>query len=134
MRDIKYKAKDTDGKWWWGELKPEGANHINLAVFFANICRGLDYSTLREYTNVRDVDGVGIYACDILTDWNKNVWLVMWAVDGWECLDYKAWSEGFYDAYARLSEIGQVDAGRFNSAVKVIGNTLDTPELVKDFL
>ena len=58
---------------------------------------------------------------------------VMWGTAKWECLDFKAWKQGYYDAYVMLDEIGQVglDNQFTNDLVEVIGNIYENPELLE---
>jgi len=67
MREIKFKGLGVDGKWWYGETKPQGENHVNLATFFANLHAGaINPETLGEYTGLHDKKGTEIYEGDIL--------------------------------------------------------------------
>ena len=107
-REIKFRGLGVDGKWWYGETKPEGENHINLAAFFANLHAGvIRPETVGEYTGLHDKNGREIYEGDIVTHQpNEHAGLHKVAVT-W--LDHSAcfWPLGAIEVIGNIYEGGQ---------------------------
>ena len=69
MREIKFRAKGADGKWWYGSVKPDTFHfrNVNLPAFFSNLhAEALLSETMGEYTGLKDKIGVEIYEGDIV--------------------------------------------------------------------
>ena len=69
QREIKFRAKGTGGKWWYGEDNPTTVlRHVSLATFFMNLAAGaLDPKTLGQYIDRKDTNSKDIYEGDIVT-------------------------------------------------------------------
>ena len=121
MREIRFRGLGVDGKWWYGEIKPQGENHINLATFFANIHAGaLRPETVGEYTGLHDKNGKEIYEgdiVDILPDYALPDGIVAWDKD----------FAGFVVKHPKYDDFVELSAIRV-----VVTNIYENPELIKE--
>ena len=91
-REIKFRAKGVDGKWWYGETNPDRSNyrHINLATFFANLQVGqILVESLGDYMGLQGENGVEVYEGDIVHyHWDNGNGDEGWADDIVVCHDF----------------------------------------------
>ena len=106
MRKIKFRGRDRDGKWYFGNLKLREDDPTWAAV----AAWVVDPETVGEFTGLQDINGVDIYEGDIIQD--KNL-------DG----AFRILAEGFKgeDLYWTLK----------HDNFKVIGNIHDNPDLLE---
>lgn len=65
MKEIKFRVKGVDGKWWIGELNPTSGN-VNLAWFFPNLYGdALIPESLAQYTGLKDSQAIEEYYGDV---------------------------------------------------------------------
>ncbi len=118
MRDLKFRGLDINGRWWYGELNPQGENHINLATFFSNVHIGIIRSeTIGQYTGLKDKNGKEIYEGDIWA-W-QNPWDKEPKIRGIKnVVEYKT---------------GDLNIAGYNlGGVSIIGNVYEHPELLEE--
>ena len=121
MREIKFRGLGVDGKWWYGEIKPQGENHINLATFFANLHAGaIKPETVGEWTGFKNKEGKEIYEGDIATE------AIVLGLRG-----KVIWAEiGAWMVYYGYDEDAFVQEALGN--LIVVGNIYENPELLKE--
>jgi uncharacterized phage protein (TIGR01671 family) len=115
MRDIKFRGLGIDGKWWFGESRPSGERHVNLATFFANLHAGaIRPETVGEWTGLHDKNGKEIYEGDIVVD-NIGHYLLPTEVElNW------VWIHDF------------IEYSLSGNNLEVIGNIWENPELLRE--
>lgn len=137
MREIKFRGRDTDGNWHYGDLLryvrdsydmiiPVG--HANSDDLYDDVVC-VDYETVGQFTGLHDCEGQEIYEGDVL--------------------EYKTWAETG-ERYVTMGEVRYVQdrflvvgpkdivvQGLFSVAhepalsdVLVVGNVYDNPEFV----
>ena len=115
MRKIKFRGRDRDGKWYFGNLKvrEDDPTWATVAAWI------VDPETVGEFTDLQDSEGVDVFEGDIIqnADHLKEIYEVA-MIDG----AFRILEEGFKgeDLYWTLGH------GNF----KVIGNIHDNPELL----
>ena len=127
MRKIKFRGKDHDGKWYFGDLVHfKDSNGIEDGTLGIN--NGSDTitkilpETVGEFTGLQDSKGVDIYEGDIcvfFSDIPSEKFIVVWDTSycGFYCVNPNDESDG--------GVLCLVD-------IKVIGNIHDNPELLKE--
>jgi uncharacterized phage protein (TIGR01671 family) len=119
MRTIKFRGKDFEKKWIYGDLKS------SQTYKFAYIIDNYDYShsvnpdTIGQYIGLRDINEVEIYEGDII-----------------ETIPFKKRLEVIYNQgdaeYIAVAECGKLSFVNKNIAYRVIGNIHDNPELLTE--
>lgn len=125
MRQIKFRA-------WDFEIR-KMIDHISLSPRIDEAIYGWgnnDVATslyLMQYTGLKDKNGKEIYEGDIV-DWDGDQFEIKYGiqlVDAFEGIGFNLWS-----FYGRSEDIGK--AIRLQSAIEVIGNIYENPELLKN--
>lgn len=127
MREIKFRGRDTDGNWHYGDLLryvrdsydmiiPDGyANSDNLYDDVVSV----DYETVGQFTGLKDSTGKEIYEGDIIKTQESEIGIIVWEND----------LGGFR---ARLADNSFYTlTALFASMFSVIGNVYDNPELLE---
>lgn len=139
MREIKFRGKDSDGKWWQGSLAyfPDSQSaHIIPCGSCKNdqvICDFVEVNpdTVGQYTRYKDVNGVEIYGGDIIQfarrdcpyQQPEDIATVLWDVD-----------KAMFAVQCKYSnEPSFIPFGEWHRCyrITVIGNVHDNPELIK---
>ena len=116
MRKIKFRGRDRDGKWYFGNLKLREDDPTWAAV----AAWVVDPETVGEFTGLQDINGVDIYEGDIIQSVNHLTEIFEVAmIDG----AFRILAEGFKgeDLYRTLK----------HDNFKVIGNIHDNPDLLE---
>lgn len=132
MRKIKFRGLNkTNNKWEYGDL----IQNYNGKKFIGNACDtydlGIGFSevvcdTIGQYTGVRDKKGNEIYEGDIIeAGYHRCKCKVMWDD---ACARFIAYTT---DTPHQLVYVDMIDKNG-KSAVEVIGNIYDNPELLED--
>lgn len=123
MREIKFRGREQDGFWTYGDLQHEG----NITGIIENgIYSWVDSSTVGQFTGLTDSDGKEIYEGDILR-----------YLPPWRWVDTKKIGIVVFQNYGFYVKNEYVTDSLFNIAVnsdgapfEVIGNIHDNPELL----
>ena len=135
QREIKFRAKGVDGRWWYGEDKPtKEYRHANLATFFMNLYAGLlDLKTLGQYIDRKDNSDKAIYDGDIVQQGDNFPSVVEWnradekiEGTGWCLHEYYPRHGRDADVYDRYHTTSS-----FTDGLDVIGNIHDNPEILE---
>ena len=125
MRVIKFRAKETDGEWVYGEL------HLNCRIPHIHTdkrnSKPIDAATIGQYTGLVDMNGLEIYEGDIILH-NDSTWcgVVQWHHNGYFFIN-DSYGKKYQrcDNYRSLGEM--LDVRMFI----VVGNIYDNKELFK---
>ena len=130
MREIKFRGRNTDGHWVYGDLNRDKTGTLACIAFFTDECLvpcPVEPATVGQFTGVLDADGREIYEGDVLNNLYghlgvsyKQEWaaFVACGVD----------STGYYHEYL-LDKIVNTLVRR--AEIKVCGNIHDNPELLE---
>ena len=124
MREMKFRAKDHEGNWVYGDLH---LNHKMPHIHpFENNRTFINTKTIGQYTGLKDKNGKEIYEGDIIGCHNPNIKHLIFfnekqgrfmaALDGDIENDYYG--------------VCGLDDSRWNATKEVIGNIHDNPELI----
>ncbi len=122
MREILFRGKRTDnGEWINGDLRQYSKKHIGIYSFeLQQIVRGIDPSTVGQYTGLKDKNGKRIFEGDIARGHNivhpsRIVYEVAYDEGGFYLYDKKG--TGWHPTHI--------------DDIEVIGNIHDNPELME---
>ena len=133
MREILFRGKRFDnGKWVCGDLRQYSKKHIGIYSFeLQQIVRGIDPSTVGQYTGLKDKNGKRIFEGDII--------LIPFEEDRSpyeENSTYYERGEIYFDTerfgwYVKFHEYNdEISLWEYdNTDIAVIGNIHDNPEL-----
>lgn len=119
-----------DGLVLWQDKDDEGFYFVDRQLE-AIICQPV---------GVKDKNGLRLYSGDIIQSSNGKMYICQYEcyLCAWEAWDFKAWAEGYYDAYIPLHEVGSIypedctppctPEPKFADVVR-IGSLHETPEL-----
>lgn len=117
MREIKFRGREQDGFWTYGDLRQEGNT---TGIIENGIYSWVDSSTVGQFTGLKDADGREIYEGDIIKVRTQDPYwrfcrnfVVEWGTDGW-LLD----GDSLYSWFTLHT-------------LEVIGNVHDNPELLE---
>lgn len=125
MRVIKFRAKETDGEWVYGEL------HLNCRIPHIHTdkrnSKPIDVATIGQYTGLVDRNGREIYEGDFILH-EDSTWggVVQWHHNGYFFIN-----DSYGKKYQRCDSyrsLGDMLDGR---PLIVIGNIYDNKELLK---
>lgn len=99
---------------------PDGGDYCNLCARFE------DFSSLMQYTGLKDKNGKDIYEGDIIK-WRDEILEVKWAVVGWTLFSR------FFSKFGRPNgdDCGEINTIGYTLKSEVIGNIYENPELLK---
>lgn len=125
MREIKFRGREQDGFWTYGDLRHEG----NITGIIENgIYSWVDSSTVGQYTGLKDHKGREIYEGDIVkvvSYGEESFHVVKYMID----LDYPAFDlEPAMDGDFNSLSYCMID---IDTKITVIGNIHDNPELLR---
>lgn len=129
MREIRFRGKGVDGKWWYGEMKPEGENHINLPTFFANLhAGGIKPETVGDYIGQKDKNSKEMYEGDI-----SKITCVCGHTANLPVKSKDGYNGYYLDAkYQHNWSDDQLRLAWPEMHCEVIGNIYDNPELLEE--
>lgn len=140
MRTIKFRGRDENGKWWYGDLRHTmmvyGQAHIRIVDNGLEQLRLTEHwsdrinpETVGQFTGLLDRNGKEIYEGDVFT-FGRLTGIITWHPDGYWCI-HTSRSEIEYCSYNTLGEmIKHLNSN--NIEYGVIGNIHDNPELIKE--
>lgn len=126
MREILFRGKRIDnGEWIYGDLRQYSKKHIGIYSFeLQQIVRGIDPSTVGQYTGLKDKNGKRIFDGDICQH-EKTGRTVSASWHG--TMAGYVWSKRIEDS--NLFDFGELF--RVHDKYAVIGNIHDNPELLE---
>lgn len=134
MREILFRAKDTDGMWQYGDFIFVNDNFCNIKdrslIRMPHLCQ---INTLGQYTGLTDKNGKKIFEGDILARYARyERYDKEERIEG--VVSYGEWNcsccDGVY-GWALVNDYGYIGDLRNHDESYVIGNIFDNPELLK---
>lgn len=139
MREILFRGKRIDnGEWIYGDLRQYSKKHIGIYSFeLQQIVRGIDPSTVGQYTGLKDKNGKRIFEGDMFEDRREDMYAVVIFKDGCFRLEWYgitgAWMEYGFDECG--GGWGKVECESFDmyhiESFEIIGNIHDNPEVLE---
>lgn len=116
MREILFRGKAKDGKWYFGDLVQFKSGLVYIQSKEENASNYVIPETVGQFTGLTDKNGKKLFEGDIVrVDKDGDILEIMYCERGYFCANNNAWWE-FID------ELG---------AFEVIGNIHDNPELLE---
>lgn len=139
MREIKFRGKRIDnGEWVYGYylFNP----FFNRAEIFSfdnerSYVYEVDPATVGQYTGINDRNGVEIYEGDIVNTWIEGAIIIEGVTT--KGYSHELMTVEFVTTNERLGRFVVIDnlgsewSGFSNTAIEIIGNCLDNPELLE---
>lgn len=124
MREIKFRAKDHEGNWVYGDL------HLNHKMPhmhpFENNRTFINTKTIGQFTGLKDKNGKEIYEGDIIRSFDSNGDAILHCIV-WEEARFVALYKGRY--FSSKCFLKQDWLDEFDK--EVVGNIYDNPEPVE---
>ena len=119
QREIKFRAKGVDGRWWYGEDNPTTVlRRVSLATFFMNLAAGvLDPKTLGQYIDRKDTNSKDIYEGDLVRPF--------YDVAGYGGTYKVYYSQGAWEPFSDNCDLDHTYRYKIN------GNIHDNPEILE---
>ena len=129
MREIKFRAWDKENKKFYDDIFGIDDSGQVILIEQGTVWTTSEYVVAKnciplQYTGLKDKNGKEIYEGDIFIHKNNHKFVVQWDEDRFIGLDNKRNGDGYCCYISSCDELG-------NSAIEVIGNIYENPELMK---
>lgn len=154
MREIEFRGKAVDGKWYYGSLlvdtyhepnwedlkNPKERKVFQISYRNSDFINHYQYitvdpETIGQYTGLKDKNGKKIYEGDIFEIEDEGYFVVQWSGAGYFELQFYGYYERCLDGNAYETCWGLLDCEPIWNydieKMSVIGNKYDNPELLE---
>lgn len=132
MREIKFRAKDRQHRWHYGDLRHHANKDVCIYPQDGNCGVAVDPLTVGQYTGMTDKDGKRIFEGDVVEVYDftsvyasKYTGVVKMVRGCWRVDHYDTIFESVFHTPLMFDDFA-------DKKTKVIGNTFENPELIKN--